>query len=225
MITLFLRTIIIYLILLISMRLTGKRQIGEFQVTEFIVTFMLSELATLPIIDRGIPLSYAVIPILLLLSLEVVFSFAISKSPWLKRLMFGSPGVLISRGRIIQKELARNRIDANELLSELRLKDISDVSEVEYAIIEDNGKLSVIKKTESSPITHEFRDKKPIEHGLAHPVIIAGKVSTRGLEMSDKTPSWLKSQLRDADLRPDDIFLMTVDDAGRVNIIKKEVNI
>lgn len=222
MITLFIRTLLIYFILLITIRLMGKRQIGELQITEFIVTFMLSELATTPIIDKRVPVTYAVVPILLLLSLEVIFSFIISKLPSLKKIFFGSPGVLICRGVIMQKELERNRIDINELLAELRLKDISDPSQVEYAILEDNGKLSVIKKASLSPATPSDLSVKVKEAGLAHPLVICGTVSTAGLKMADKTESWLLSELAEAKVNVEDVFLFTVDDSGKTNIIMKD---
>ena len=222
MITLFIRTILIYFILLFSIRLMGKRQIGELQITEFIVTFMLSELATMPIVDKRAPVTYAVVPILLLLSLEVIFSFIISKLPSLKKILFGSPGVLICRGVIMQKELAKNRIDINELLAELRLKDIADPADVEYAILEDNGKLSVIKKASLSPTTPADLSVKVKEPGVAHPLVICGTVSEAGLKLANKTESWLRSELAGAHANIKEVFLFTVDDAGVTNIIMKD---
>ncbi|MBE6708962.1 MAG: DUF421 domain-containing protein [Ruminococcaceae bacterium] len=224
MITLFLRTLIIYFALLFSIRLMGKRQIGELQVTEFIVTFMLSELATMPIIDKSAPVSYAIVPILLLLSLEVIFSFIISKLPSLKKIFFGSPGVLICRGKIMQHELAKNRIDINELLAELRLKDIADPSDVEYAILEDNGKLSVIKKACASPATPDILSRTVKEPGVAHPIIICGTVSDIGLKMAERSVDWLRTELRRANTSVEDVFLLTVDDLGKTNIIMKDEN-
>lgn len=222
MITLFIRTLLIYFILLISIRLMGKRQIGELQITEFIVTFMLSELATTPIIDKRAPVTYAIVPILLLLSLEVIFSFIISKLPSLKKLFFGSPGILINRGKIMQKELARNRIDINELMAELRLKDIADPSEVNYAILEDNGKLSVIRKASVSPPTADVLGVHVKDSGIAHPLIICGTVSEAGLKTANKTEKWLKGELAELRAEISDVFLFTVDDLGRTNIIMKE---
>ncbi len=224
MITVFVRTFIIYLFLIVSIRLMGKRQIGELQVTEFIVTFMLSELATIPIIDRNAPFVYSLIPILLLLSLEVILSFIMSKAPGAKRLMYGSPGILIIRGRVMQDELARNRIDIHELLAELRLKGISDISDVEYAIMEDNGKVSVIKKATSDSVTPEILSLNPAETGLAHAIIVNGKVSTTGLRLAGKNESWLERRLQDDGAAADEIFLMTVDDSGSVNTIRKDKN-
>lgn len=224
MLTLVFRTLLIYFILLISIRLMGKRQLGELQITELIVTFMLSELATAPIVDKHIPISHAVVPIILLLSLEIAFSFAVSRIPFLKRLMFGSPDVIISKGRIIQRALSKNRIDLCELLSELRLKDIADPSEVEYAILEDNGKISVIKKASKSPLTPEAVGSKVKESGIAHPLIIYGKTSNIGLNAAGKTPEWLKQTLRESGLAQSDVFLMTVNDSEEVSIIKKSTN-
>ena len=216
------RTIIIYFFLLAAMRLVGKRQIGELEITELIVTFMLSELATVPIVDPKISVFHIIVPIIILLSLEIICSLIISHFLFMKKFMYGSPVVLISHGKILQKELSRNRMDISELMAELRLKDIADPSEVEYAILEDNGKLSVIKKATLSPITPDITNQKVREPGIAHPIIMRGKVSDAGLTMANKTAGWLKSELRDAKVKAEDIFLMTVNDAGNVNIIKED---
>lgn len=223
MVTVFIRTFLIYIFLILSIRIMGKRQIGELQITEFIVTFMLSELATTPIIDRDAPLAYSFIPILLLLSLEVILSFIVSKVPSVKRVMYGSPGLLISKGRIIQSELSRNRIDIHELLAELRLKGISDPSDVEYAIMEDNGKISVIKKSSADSVTPEVLSLKPLEHGLCHPVIVNSVLSRPGMKLCGKNEEWVKKRLADSNVTQDAVFLMTVDDSGETNIIKKDI--
>ena len=204
------------------MRIVGKRQIGQLEITELIVTFMLSELATVPIVERDTPLLDVFIPIMILLLLEYICSMVISRFPFMKRIMYGSPVVLISRGEILQSELVRNRMDISELMAELRLKDVGDPSEVEYAILEDNGKLSVIKKAMVSPITPEITDQKIREPGIAHPIIMRGTVSDVGLQMANKTASWLDSELRDAKIRASEVFLMTVDDLGKVTIVKSD---
>ncbi len=222
MISIITRTVLIYFFLLLAMRLVGKRQIGELEITELIVTFMLSELATVPIVERKVPLLHIIVPIMILLSLEVICSLIISRFPIMKRFMYGSPVVLICRGKILQNALTKNRMDISELMAELRLKDVADPSEVEYAILEDNGKLSVIRKAAVSPITPEFTNQNIREPGIAHPLIMRGKVSEAGLKMADKTLSWLESELRDAKVKAEEVFLMTVDDAGDVNIIKED---
>ena len=142
MLTILIRTILIYLILLFVLRIMGKRQIGELDLTELVITLMLSELAVEPITDGNIPLLYALIPILTLISLEILISFAETKSVFIKNILPEKPNYLIERGVLNQKELEKQRITMDELLCELRLKDISDIGDVYYAILERNGKLS-----------------------------------------------------------------------------------
>ena len=178
MATVLIRTASIYLILIMAMRLTGKRQIGELQIAELVVTFMLSELAVYPITDKNASLAHAVLPIILLLSLEVIFSFIQTKSRTARKLFSGGPTVIISQGRLCIEELAKNRLDLEELLGELRLKDIFDISEVEYAILEENGKLSVFLKAPKRPATVEELGVIPIDAGISHPIIIDGKIIT-----------------------------------------------
>ncbi len=206
MATIFIRTLIIYFTLLFTMKLMGKRQVGELQLSELITTFMLSELAALPISDKNIPLFHAVFPIMVLISLEVIISFAITRINKLKRLMYGKPSYLIYRGRLNQGELARLRISIDELLAELRQKDVSDLADVSYAILEDNGKLSVIRKGESYP----------------HPVIVDGAVIGEELSRIGKDKAWATKHLSAKHTRLRDVFLMTVDDSGNVHLILKE---
>lgn len=216
------RTVILYFFLLLAMRLVGKRQIGELEITELIVTFMLSELATVPIIDPSIPLLRIIIPIVILLLLEVICSLIISHFPFMKKFMYGSPVVLISKGKIIQRALAKNRLDISELMAELRLKDVADPSEVEYAILEDNGKISVIRKAAVSPLTPEITDHYVGEPGIAHPLVMRGKVSSVGLDMANKSREWLSEELSRLNICTEDIFLMTIDDSGNTNIILED---
>ncbi len=213
---LFLRTIIIYVILIISIRATGKRQIGELQVAELVVTFMLSELAVYPITDKNVPLSHAVVPIVLLLSLEIIFSFVQTKSLAFRKLFCGGPTVIIKKGELIPKELANNRLDVEEMLGELRLKGVFNLSDVEYAILEENGKLSVLTKAAANPFTPEQLDISVIEHGTSHPVIVDGKRNEKALRASGRSDIWLEKLLKAKKTRETDIFLMTVDDAGDV---------
>ena len=146
MATVLLRTVIIYFIFTISVRLVGKRQIGELQLSEFVTMLMLSELAINCIQDISFPMSYSLLPMIFLLCSEVIISFLITKSRKMKNLFLGAPNIIIKEGILNQNELAKQRMSINELLSELRLKDIDDISKVDYAIIEPNGKLSVFEK-------------------------------------------------------------------------------
>ena len=208
MVTVLIRTMIIYLFLIFALRLTGKRQVGELQISELIITFMISELATSPIQDLSIPLVYSVIPIIFLLCAEIIVSFLATKSKKLKSLFFGNPSIIIEKGVVKQKELAKSRIGINELLGELRLKDIGDISIVEYAYLEQNGKLSVFASKQNSPITHA--------------VIVDGEIDKANLSVAGKNTDWLNNYLGKNSLDAKKIFLMTIDDQNTINIINKE---
>lgn len=212
----FARTLIIYFILVTAMRLTGKRQIGELQVSELVITYMLSELAVFPIIDKNAPLLHSVIPIVILLSLEVIFSFIQTKSRRFRKIFSGGPTVLISKGKLNAPELAKNRIDLEELLGELRLKGAFDISEVEYAFLEENGQLSVLLKASASPFTPNQLDFNVTEKGCTHAVIVDGEINRAGLSATSKNERWLEELLTGEQLEISTIFLMTVDDAGGI---------
>jgi uncharacterized membrane protein YcaP (DUF421 family) len=222
MVTVYIRTLIIYIILISAMRLMGKRQIGELQVAELVTTLMISELAVIPMQNTDTPVAYSVIPIVLLLSIEVISSFVLTKCAKLRSIFHGKPSIIILRGKLIQSELSRLRINLNELLSELRLKDISDIDDVEYAILEENGKLSVFTKREKNNFTPADAGLKPEENGIAHAVIIDGSVSDINLALAQKDRRWLDKYLKENNYLISDVFMMTVDDAGKINVIKRD---
>lgn len=201
------RTVIIYITLSISLRIMGKRQIGELDVGELVSTLLISEIASIPIDDPDIPLMNAVMPILFILSLEILISTIKNKSEKMKGLIEGKPQYIIYKGRVLQKVLNENRISINEILSEMRSQGVGDINDVYYAAIEQNGTLSILKKDESK---------------MAHAVIIDGKViesNLRALGLNDK---WLNKRLSESKIKQCDIFLMTVDDEGVTNLILKD---
>jgi uncharacterized membrane protein YcaP (DUF421 family) len=207
MATVFIRTIIIYLGLIVAIRLLGKRQVGELELSELVITFMLSELATVPILDSSVPISHTLIPVVVLITSEIISSFLVTKSPFIKKLLNGNPSYIIKRGKINQKELSRLRMGLPELLSELRLKDVGDVGDVDYAILEENGKLSVFEKDKSR---------------LAHALVIDGKVIRSNLDLASKDEKWLLAYLKKHKLELKDVFLLTFCDNNNINIIMKE---
>ena len=139
------RTVILYILLSFSLRITGKRQLGELDVSELVSTLLISEIASIPIDDPDIPMLNAIIPILLIASIEILISAIKNRSERLKAIVEGTPDYIIYKGRILQQRLYDNRISINELLSELRTQGIGNISEVEYAILEQGGSLSVMK--------------------------------------------------------------------------------
>ena len=204
------RTIIIYLLLSFSLRIMGKRQIGELDIAELVSTLLISEIAAIPIDDPDIPLLNAIIPILLLISIEIIISSVKNKSEKLKRVVEGTPSYIIYKGRLLQKELSKNRLSVNELLAELRSQGVTDISEVSYAILEQNGTLSIVKKSDSAP---------------AHTLVIDGEILRGPLTRLGYNDTWLNKQLDGASLKLKEVFLMTVTDDGKLNFIKKERNI
>lgn len=221
--TVLLRTLFIYSSLELSMKLMGKRQIGEFQLSELVTTLFISELASLPITDPDIPLSYVMVPLILIISLEVITAFVSLKSIRFKRFFSGRPSVIIKEGKLDQKELARLRISLSEFLGQLRQKGFSDLSDINYAIIEDDGMLSVFpKKDKRPPNTDELKDRKLPECGIAHSLIIDGEIIDENLSASGLTETEVIKELEKAGISKKEVFLFSRDDAGNKNIIRKE---
>ncbi len=200
----------------------GKRQVGELEVSELVTTFLLSELASFSITDDGIPLLFSVIPILTLLAVEVIASFALTKSRRLKKLFIGHPTMIICKGVLDQKELARNRISLEELFGQLRLKSITSLDEIEYAILEQNGQLSVITKTAKQPVSVENLRLNVERKGIAHAIIIDGVINDYNLKVSGKGKLWVERQLEKRGVCVDDVFLFTVDDAGNELLVLRD---
>ncbi len=211
MATVLIRTAIIYILFTIAIRLMGKRQVGELQISELITTFMLSELAINPIQDISIPIAYALIPLVFLFAMEVITSFLVTKLPKFRRAFMGAPSIIIRAGVLDQKELSRLRISISELLSELRLKNVSKIEDVDYAILEQNGQLSVFLKGNSQA-----------SNGIAHAIIQDGCINYSALDEAQKSPDWIDTELGKRGLSLCEIFLMTYDEKGVINIIKKE---
>ena len=208
MATILIRTVIIYLFLTLSLKIMGKRQIGEFEVGELVSTLLISEIASIPICDSSVPILHAVIPVTFILCIEIILSALKNKLPLLKRALEGAPVYIIYKGKLLQKALRDNRISINEILSELRVCGIGDISEVEYVVLEQNGKISVIKKNDAS--------------GIAHNLIIDGEVCYDTVHSLGYDGRWIEKQLSASRLKKEKIFLMTIDDSGKINIIEKE---
>lgn len=201
------RTIIIYILLTFSLRIMGKRQIGELDVGDLVSTLLISELAAIPIDDPDIPLLNMVIPTFLILALEIIISSLKNKSERLKGIVEGEPTYIIYKGRLSQKTLAENRISVNELLAEMRSQGISDIGEISYAIIEQDGKLSLIKNTDTP---------------LSHPIVIDGEIKNKYLTKLGYNEAWLEERLKERSAEVSEILLMTVNDNGDISIIKKD---
>ncbi len=222
MLTIFIRTFIVYTALIIAMRIMGKRQIGELEVSELVTTFMLSEIATIPIENQDVPIIHAIIPIIILLFIEVFSSVILIKVPFLKNMVSARPSILIRNGQINQKELRNNRVSLEELMCELRSGQCTDPGEVAYAILEKNGKLTIVPKAKYSPPTANDLGIKPQEGGIIHLLIIDGRICENNLKSSGKNRSWLEKEIRKLPCPMKDIYLFGIDDAERITLVRKE---
>ena len=222
MITIALRTLLIYIILNVTLRILGKRQIGELEIPELVTTLLLSELATTVISDPSLPFYYSLIPIVLITSFELLVSVIKNKSAFLKRLFEGSPGVLICRGVLDQKELKRMRVSVEELLAAFRLQGIVSIADVYYAILEQNGQLSVILRKECQQPSVKELGLSLKETGISHAIVVDGQIKREELTASGRTERWLKNALAAEALSLSEVFLLAVDDGGSVVCIPKE---
>ena len=208
MTSIFIRTIIIYVILNIMLKIMGKRQIGELEVSELVSTLLISEIGALPISDTDIPLLPSVIPILFIASAEVIISVIKNKSPIIKRAVEGEPTYIIYKGRLRQHTLAENRISINELLTEMRTQGIGNLDDIRYAILEQNGKLSFLLESDSPNISKTL--------------VIDTKPDLENLKESGLNMEWLNKKLAEHKVKLSDVFLMTVNENGDVSLIRKE---
>lgn len=220
MLTIFFRTIIIYVVLMLTMRVMGKRQLGELDVGEFVITILLSEIASLPITNPEKPLMGAIVPIATLAALEILSSTLILRFPKIKKLISSKPSVLISRGRMNKKEMLHCRISIEDLISQIRQNGIFDLEEVDYAILEENGKMSIIPKAKNRQPDMSDLMIPCEDAGMMHVVISDGIINTHGLSVVGKDKEWISNELRSRSIAQKDVLCMTCDDTGRIYIIK-----
>lgn len=222
MISIFIKTLIVYVILVGVMRILGKRQLGELELSELITTILLSEIASMPITDQDASLIDAFISIATITLLEVGFSILISKFPKIKNTLASSPSVLIYDGVINQAQMIKNRISPEELLSELRLKNITDPAHVKYAIIEPNGMVSVIPKPQYQQPTLEDLKISTDNSGIAHIIISQGTWNEHNIKSLNMKKSDFTEYLKRKRTNVKDIFLLTIDDSGEKRLVKKK---
>ncbi len=222
MTTLLIRTVLVYVLLIIAMRLMGKRQIGELEISDLVTTILISEIASLPITDASIPVSHAVVPIVTLLTFEVVSSALLASFPRMKNLLSARPTTLIRDGALCGKEMKQARLSADELISELRQKGITDLAEVRYAILEQNGKISVIAKAAHRPPTTKELKLTVKDTGLYHIIIDKGVFNRHNLKDLQLDQKKLERTLAARGLTPDGVYLLMMNDEGDMEIIRKD---
>lgn len=210
------RAIVLYFIVVFIMRIMGKRQIGQLQPFELVIALMVSELAAMPMQNTSIPLFHGIIPIITLLVLQVLISTLQLKSETARSVFCGKPSILIEKGKINIKELNNNRLNLNDLLEELRLKDYYNIEDIEFAILETGGQISVIPKSDLEPATRKDLNVKSSQDTLPVTLILDGKINNNNLRLIKKDMSWLNSQLSKKNISSaDQVFLALLDSKGK----------
>ena len=222
MILSYIRTVILYIVLIFGIRLMGKRQIGQMEASEFVVTMLVANLASIPMQDGGIPLFSGLVPILTVLGMELLFSGLILRSIGFRKLLCGKPVILIDNGRILQENLRATRVTLDELTSHLRQKDVMDLKSVQYAILETDGNLSVFPYPKDRPAPAGEVGIRVREQLLPITVIEDGYFSKENLIKAHRDKKWLNRVLEEHRADIASTFLLTVDKKGHVIWIGKE---
>ena len=218
----YIRSAILYLLLILSVRLMGKRQIGEMEPSEFVVTMLLANLAAIPMQDSALPLLSGLVPILTVLAMELVFAWLCLRSIRLRKLLCGKPILLIYNGEICQQNLRRTRINADELTEHLRENGIMDPSTVKYAILETDGQISTFLYGKDRPPTAKESGVTASDDALPYTLISDGRVLEENLDAAGRDLRWLEGELARLGCKARDVFLLTVDDAGKLYFARKE---
>lgn len=224
MITAFFRTAVLYLLLIVGLRLTGKRQIGELEPIELVLTMLLSDLASVPMQDFGIPLVNGVIPIVTLLAMSMLLSCVSLRNVRFRTLICGKPAIIIRNGRLQQDAMRHNRLTLDELFEELRTQGVTDISDVKYAVLETGGQLSVLLRTAAQPATPE-QMRLDCEDDVFLPTVIIndGRLLRGNLRQTGHDEAWLQAQLSENGVdAPSQVFLLSIDERGEIICIVKD---
>lgn len=217
----FVRAIILYIIVLIVMRLMGKREIGQLQPFELAISIMIADLASIPMTETGIPITRGIIPILGLLVMHLLISLINLKSVKAREIICGKPRILIYRGKIDEKALIKERFTINELEERLRGNNVSSVGDVEYAILETSGDITVIQKPNKRTTIPEDFNIMPEYEGIPYDLVIDGKIMYKNLTKIGKDYNWLQKEIGKFKIRPEEALLVTFDGKGQIFCQKK----
>lgn len=216
------RTLLLYCFIIFAIRLMGKRQISDMQPSELVVTLVISDIASLPMQNTSQPLLSGIIPVIVLVALEILTSVIMMKSKRFRRVICGSPVVVISDGKLLQKEMRRLRLSTDDLFALLRQQNIFSPEDVQYCIVETNGTVSVLEKPEKrKPTAEDFKISIP-DSKLEAMVISDGRLIETALPLCNQSKDSVENVLKKEKLRQSDVLIMTLDGLGNYNIILKE---
>lgn len=222
MILSYVRTMILYSVLIAVVRLMGKRQIGQLEPSEFVVAMLVADLAAIPMQDGAISLLNGLVPILTVLAMELILSGLSMRSIRLRKLLCGKPVILIENGKINQRNLKRTQVTLDELSGHLRQKDVLDIQTVQYAILETDGNLSVFPYPSELPASARDAKIKASKQYLPVTVISDGRLLHENLQVAKKDGAWLRRTLQERSATLEGTYLLTVDDRGQIYYIPKE---
>ncbi len=222
MLVVFLRTLILYALVVLGMRIMGKRQLGELQPSELVTTILISNIATLPIENTNVPLLSGAVPILTLMCFEVILSYLGMKNRRFRTILSGTPRIIIRQGKIDQRELENLRYSVDDLMEQLRVNSIFDIQQVEMAVVETTGQLSVCKKAETVPLTASDLGKIPPALNIPAVVVSDGQLLPQGLDYCGIKEETVRKLAKKQGRELQDIFLMTCTPDQTVYIVEKE---
>lgn len=223
MLVIMIRSLMLYAAVIVAIRLMGKRQIGELQPTELVITILISNIATITLEDTGIPLISGLIPIFLLVSFEIIMSWITLKNRRIRQIVSGSPQIIIRDGKIDQKQLRELRFSVDDVMESLRTSNIFDISEVQFAIVETTGKISVYSKFSERNVTKGDMKFKGESSDPPYVIINDGVLLGKAYQSLGLNEKWLDEILKKKKLKIEDIFIMTAEKNGNYNIIEREI--
>lgn len=215
------RTVIIYLFIIAAMRIMGKRQLGELQPAELVITLLISDLAAVPMQENGMPLLYGIVPIMILVALELLFSGLMLKVALFQRFIGGKSKIIVDDGKVDFKAMKSLRMTMEDLMESLRQQSIFDIRDVQYVIVEPNGKISVLLKPGSRQVTCNDMNLNIPDNGLPMIIISDGKLSQWGLNVCELDDNWLNLVLKENSCSIKDVFLLMADRNRTYHLIKK----
>lgn len=217
------RTVVLYLLIVVGIRLLGKHQIGQLEPSELVLTLIIADLASVPMQDNGIPLLWGLIPIMVLLALSTIMSVLCTRSIWFRALLCGRPSIVVENGQVLEAELKKNRLTLDELMEELRIQGYADFKSIKFALLETNGQLSVLPFAAEKPVTAAQMDVPTQETGLPVVLISDGRLLEHNLKGLGYEQIWLEKQLAAHGLHScRQAFLLTVDEGGSTYCVPKK---
>lgn len=216
------RAVIMYVFIVMAVRVMGKRQVGELKPHELVITILVSQIASIPLEDNAMPLANSMVPLLILISCEIIASVISMKSLKFRNLLQGKPIFVIRHGKLDEKQMKRLRFTMDDLIDALRQKDVFDIAQVEDAVVETNGSLSVLLKPGYSPVTPSQLQLNVQDDGMPITVVMDGKPITEYFGAEKISAEKIEEILTSNQLKAKKLMLLTVDDSGNIFVINKE---